>query len=171
MTLKSLVPGVALAAALAFSTAAQAGIIGPASVFGPSASSHLGDTLNVGDIGVFVGSVSGNETEFHHSFTFDADAGTAHAAAVSVEIPELVGIDNLQIRLNDGNWGTLVTESFATAGSNTLEVKGITSGAFGGNYKADLALSEVPIPGAALLFGSALAGLGYVRRRRQVAAA
>jgi hypothetical protein len=170
MTLKSLVPGVALAAALVVSTAAQAGMIGPVSVFGPSASSALGDTLSVGDVGVFVGNIEGEDVAFHHSFTFDADDGIANAAAVSVEIPELVGIDELQIRLNDGSWGTLVTESFATAGTNSLEVKGITSGAFGGNYKADLALSEVPLPGAALLFGSAVAGLGYIRRRRAATA-
>lgn len=171
MTFKSLVAALALTAAATLAApAAQAGIVGPATVFGPSASSHLGGTIGVGDIGVFVGSISGQHVDFHHTFTFDADAGTAYAAAVSVEIPDIVGIDGLMVRLNDGDWGSLVTESFASAGSNTLEIKGVTAGLFGGNYKADLALSEVPLPGAVMLFGSALAGLGYMRRRRQAAA-
>ena len=52
----------------------------------------------------------------------------------------------------------------------TLRITGRTNGRLGGNYKVDLAVT--PVPGALLLLGPALAGLGYVGiRRRQTGAA
>lgn len=53
------------------------------------------------------------------------------------------------------------------AGLYTFEMTAFQTNAvsFGVNY----AVSVVPLPGAALLFGTALAGLGWMRRRRQEA--
>jgi hypothetical protein len=50
-------------------------------------------------------------------------------------------------------------------GSYVLEIRGDAVGANGGSYSGVLNLQAVPVPAAAWLFGSAVAGLGWLRRR------
>jgi hypothetical protein len=169
MTLKSLIAGAALAVAAVVAVApqAEAAFVGPVVVSGPSASSSFGSPLNVGDVGFVVGSIQGDNVDFTHTFTFETLSDSlAHAAAVSIDIPSLIGIENLGVSLNGSAVDMGVLTAKLMAGMHEVVVTGTTNGLFGGNYKADIALSEVPIPGAALLFGSAVAGIGYMRRRR-----
>ncbi len=51
-------------------------------------------------------------------------------------------------------------------GSYNITISGLTSGSWGGSYKIELNAAPVPIPPAALLFGSALIGLAGLRRRK-----
>ncbi len=154
-------------AALLSTTDAEAGFVGPVSVSGPTASSGLPAVLGEGDVGVMVGNVMGAETSFHHRFSFTTDdAATATAGARSNELSMVLGIDDLVVSFDGATWAPLVSKTTTAHVANTLHVKGTTSGALGGNYIADLAITETPVPGAALLFGSALAGMAYLRRRR-----
>ncbi len=58
-----------------------------------------------------------------------------------------------------GAGGAQGTYYFAAHVAGMTPVAGQTSAYFGGN-------AVVPVPAAAWLFGSAIAGLGWVRRRR-----
>ncbi len=53
-------------------------------------------------------------------------------------------------------------------GPYTITVSGLADGLAGGIYTASLRAAPVPIPPAALLFGSALAGLAAFRRRKKI---
>jgi len=55
------------------------------------------------------------------------------------------------------------------SGTYTFNVEGVSSGSIGGSYIGTVGATEVPIPAAAWLFGSALLGLGAVRRRKNAA--
>jgi hypothetical protein len=174
MGLKSLfVAGAMALGLLVAAPQADAAFLGHVSLNGPIASSGVSGTMGVGDVAVMTGSIDGKGVAFQHTLMFTAEAGKPLLGkAVSVDILEWVGIENLKVTLNgiEGAGGTVV-QANALAGSfaNTLVVSGVTSGLFGGNYKADVVLT--PIPGAALLLGSALAGVAYMRRRKaQVAA-
>jgi hypothetical protein len=50
-------------------------------------------------------------------------------------------------------------------GTYVLQLRGIVSGSLSGSYGGALNLTAIPVPAAAWLFGSALAGLGWLRRR------
>lgn len=61
--------------------------------------------------------------------------------------------------------GVLETLANLAPGSYSLGVSGTTIA--GGAYSGTVSISPVPIPAAALLFGSGLLGLGVVGRRRK----
>jgi hypothetical protein len=152
-------------------TVANAAYVGPAVLFGDGANSSLGATLNIGDAGVVVGIVEGNGVDFTQTLTFTANGPRGSAAGASVEISGLVGISNLMYSLNGSAFtaapGVITGALLAGPNANTLVITGLTTGSIGGNYKADIAVT--PIPGAILLLGPALAGLGYVGYRRRSA--
>jgi hypothetical protein len=168
MTLKSLIAGAALAvtALIAAAPEAAAAFVGPVAVSGPVAMTSFAAPLEVGDVGVAIGSVQGAGVDFTHTFLFSTLGGIAHATAVSIEIPDLLGIEDLGVSLDGSNIDSGILTAKLMAGMHQLVVTGTTTGLFGGNYKADIAITETPVPAAALLFGSALAGIGYLRRRR-----
>jgi len=65
------------------------------------------------------------------------------------------GVDDFQTFLFDDSWGSLTSVRFATLESNAyLSFDNIVTGA-----------ALVPVPAAVWLFGSALAGLGWMRRK------
>ena len=65
------------------------------------------------------------------------------------------GVDDFQTFSFDGSWGSLTSVQFATLEPNAyLSFDNIVTGA-----------AVVPVPAAVWLFGSALAGLGWMRRR------
>lgn len=71
---------------------------------------------------------------------------------------------------NDGDGSvTYQFNNLAAGGKYSLFIGG-DDGAVGGKYKVNMTLSQVPLPAAVWLFGSALAGMGVIgRRRRSVA--
>lgn len=127
-------------------------------------------------------------------FTIPVGAGT-NSVTSSISIPGALEITGLQSRLFalplgyvPGStvglgcpggclavWGTTVAAANVTytvlnpivlgPGSYVLQLRGDATGAFGGSYSGVLNLTAVPVPAAAWLFGSALGGLGFLRRR------
>ena len=168
--------------ALAASSAHAAHSFIDVELAGPSASSGIPGSFTffgpgVSDIISVTGKVLGQGTAFEHTVLFDVFNFTPNQKAVvsgsAVSLGSIVGIDNLTYSVN----GSAPVAAMADLGplaimgaGNTLTITGITSGTAGGDYKVDVALT--PIPGAMLLLGPALAGLGYVgyRRRGQAAA-
>jgi len=132
---------------------------------------------------------------FQDGYIFTIPVGaTANAVASSISLGVLE-VSNLQMRLfalpADFNplqaigadcpggcladWSTTVNSANVSytvldslllgAGSYVLEVRGDATGASGGSYSGVLNLAEIPVPGVAWLFGVAVAGLGWLRRR------
>ncbi len=62
--------------------------------------------------------------------------------------------------------GTFFFDLVAGA-NNSFAVTGTANPVFAGPVSYNIALSAIPIPPAALLFGSALAGLGLLARRKR----
>lgn len=113
-------------------------------------------------------------------FKDDFSLTLSEDAAVSVSLKDqarvsLFNIDNLSLSLMDAA-GNLVAqagegESFVTAmllkGEYTFSVTGLSQAVKGGVYSAQLQSIAMPIPAAAWLFGSALAMMiGMTRRRK-----
>ena len=126
-------------------------------------------------------------------FTIPVGAGT-NSVTSSISIPGSLEISGLQSRLfalplgyTGGAlgtcpggclavWGTTVAAANVTytvlnpillgPGSYVLQIRGDATGAFGGSYSGVLNLTAVPVPAAVWLFGSALGGLGLLKRRR-----
>jgi len=174
MTFKSLVFGGALATALAVSTAAQAAFVDEPATYGaglfggPVAATTLGAKLTPSDAFYAFGAVSGAGTAFTHTVNFYTEPGEliGDVTSARLEMGETVvtGIDDLTVSLNGEG-----ARAMALAGLNTATVTGVVAGS-SGTYDLNVAVSQVPLPGAALLFGSGLAGLGLVSRRRRHAA-
>lgn len=126
-------------------------------------------------------------------FTIPVGAGT-NSVTSSISIPGSLQISGLQSRLfalplgyTGGAlgacpggclavWGTTVAAANVTytvlnpillgPGSYVLQIRGDATGAFGGSYSGVLNLTAIPVPAAVWLFGSALGGLGLLKRRR-----
>lgn len=139
---------------------------------------------------------SGPLTQFYDDYLFTIPASTVNTIAVSLNLQNLLGIDQLQGRLYSGTasditsgrvssgllqaWSTAIPISVAGttgtaaiidpislgAGSYILEVRGNVTGLAGGSYSGVLNVAPVPIPAAAWLLGSGLAGLFALGRRR-----
>ena len=136
--------------------------------------------LSLGD-GANVFGSSDQSGTFQHFVTFStAKAGTVSIGATpNNSVAPLFDLGGLTYTVLDLGNNSIVGSAFAsdiltfaaTAGGNyVLALAGNVKGLIGGNYAGAVALT--PIPGALLLLGPALAGLGYVGvRRRQNAAA
>ena len=171
MTFKSLVFGGALAAALAVSTAAQAAFVdepatyGAALFGGPVAETTLDAKLAPSDAFYAFGIVTGAGTAFTHTVNFHTEPGEliGDVTSARLEVGETVvtGIDDLMVSINgEGD------RAMALAGLNTATVTGVVAGSLG-TYDLNVAVSQVPLPGAAALLGSGRAGLGLFSRRRR----
>jgi hypothetical protein len=67
--------------------------------------------------------------------------------------------------------GSFSIAGILAAGDYLINITGTTSGFFGGAYFAEVAAATAPIPGALLLFMTAIGGMGFLglRRRRNAA--
>ncbi len=126
-------------------------------------------------------------------FTVSGDA-MANAVASTIQFGSLLGLEQLSARLYGypgglpviGTPGNLLAEASGNPftcgtgcageavmlapvtlalGTYVLELRGIVSGSVSGSYGGALNLTEVPLPGMAWLFGSALMGVGWFHRR------
>lgn len=141
-----------------------------------------------GDAGSFSNSYdSGASVSDRYDFASDGvfsgdlgiDLGTTDG-----EVPAGFDITNMKIevfRVDGGGDVLLASDNldddalqvsvlFQTGQNYYLLVTGDATGAKGGSYTGNYAVAAVPLPAAVWLFGSALAGLAVVRRRKVAAA-
>lgn len=129
---------------------------------------------------------------FYDDFLFTIPAASTNSIASTIGLSNILGIDNLQVRLYNAaqnsplpvlgtpngtvieGWTTLIapgssisviSPSSLSAGTYVLEVRGNVTGSAGGSYSGVLNVSPVPVPGALWFFGSAVGGLLALRRR------
>lgn len=139
---------------------------------------------------VVIDETFGPSEEFYHSFRFrtDSEAQQGSSAVVGLDLDGLSGFEgDLVISLYQGNYregDTIVGSPIATAtGTNlsnvgvlastqySLIISGLTTATPFNIITGSIAVTSVPLPAAAWLFGSALLGLTMVARRRTSIAA
>jgi hypothetical protein len=133
--------------------------------------------------------------EFYDDYVFTVTGAVANSVTSTISMGSLLGISSLQARLfqlttplpyigapPSGTliqaWGSMFSCGSGCSGENVilantvlapgtyvLELRGIVSGSLSGSYGGALNLAPVPVPAAVWLFGSAVAGLGWMRRR------
>jgi hypothetical protein len=128
---------------------------------------------------------------FIDTYVFSSTNAAASSLTTTINLGSLSGITGLQERLyafsgapvlgSPGSsliqdWtsplpgGVVLNDPNLAVGTYALEVRGATTGTFGGTYSGALNLSNVaavPLPAAVWLFGSALAGMASVRRSKK----
>ena len=142
--------------------------------YGPIADGDLYTTA-----GTLTGSYMPGSGAFVDSFSFIYDAppdlGTISTTTNNL-VADTYGIADFtfdwsfngsSILSGAGLYTDLVLPLFGD-GTYTLTLSG-TPKEDGGQYTASLAVSAVPLPGAVVLFGTVLAGLGLIQRRRKFA--
>ncbi len=128
--------------------------------------------MGVGDVPEFVGVI--NPGDFTHTWTLDVNgendliitfedsdtpiSGYLNITDMSVTGPGGSGIVFSEV---DENWSF---SGHAVDGQYSILVSGVSDGVIGAGYAAEIA--PVPLPPAALLFGSALIGLASLRRKK-----
>lgn len=107
-----------------------------------------------------------------YTVTFDLAGNPAGAPSVKDLQVSAAGIDSLYSFDTTGHstgsmgWATQTFVFVATATTETLAFLSLTSGSFGAALD-NVTIAATPIPGAFLLFGSALAGMGFLGYRRK----
>jgi hypothetical protein len=130
---------------------------------------------------------------FYDDFLFTIPAASTNSITSTIGLSNILGIDNLQVRLYNAaqntslpvlgtpngvvinGWTTLIAPGSSisvispnslSAGTYVLEVRGNVTGSAGGSYSGVMNVSPVPVPAAFWLFGSAIGGMLTLRRRR-----
>lgn len=100
--------------------------------------------------------------------------GSVSQLTLSMGASHVLNIDNLALKLFDGSNNQLANvtgagqiSSTLLSGSYHLNLSGIGSGAFGGNYTVAAVAQPVPEPDGWMLFLSGLAVTGFVAFRRR----
>lgn len=177
---------------MALAGTAQAAVFGPvinsSNAVTTSSSNSFVNAFDFGDVGVVTGLVTGpGGTQFTHDFLFATDnplGGTTGGASATdnqlvVSGFNVFDLTNLRYVLFEQgdpdpvdttppfvlSPGTVILSGLQAATTYIFRVKGeVVAGFSGGNYTGDIAI--VPLPAAALLFGTALVGLAWIRRRQ-----
>ncbi len=136
---------------------------------------------------VGVSSTPPGGTTVHDYWYFDVNSGAVATVANTLVNHQFVSLDVRWVQITGSGPSAVsaltpyldvnhvgMTTSLAlalAAGNYALEYMGVTgSGPTNGNYRMTLTVAETPLPPALLLFGSALAGLGFLRRNKRTAA-
>jgi choice-of-anchor C domain-containing protein len=116
--------------------------------------------------------LNGLSTGQQYTISFDI-AGNPAGAPVSKDlwvsvggISSLYSFSTTGHTLADMGWSTQTFVFVATAASQTLSFLSGTPGSFGAALD-NVTIAATPIPGAILLFGSALGGMGFLGYRRK----
>jgi hypothetical protein len=139
-----------------------------------------GPTLNPGDFATFGNSSTVDGYTFNDDWFFvlasTGAGGVVTNEPVSVSTTNLVNISGLSLSLWTESGGTKITEiasggtdfnlPLLVPGSYELVITGTATGALGGAYSGVVA-TPVPLPAAAWLLLSGLAGVGAMARRRR----
>jgi hypothetical protein len=141
------------------------------------------------------GPSAGINFEFYDAYVFTISGAAVNSVSSTINLSNIFSIDNLQARLyNSAGQATLpvlgspvggaieawsqqvgpggnitvavIDEVLLSAGTYVLELRGSVSGSAGGSYSGVLNVAPVPLPAAVWLFGSALAGMTALRRRK-----
>lgn len=189
-------PSAQAALVLSYETTNQGGINvttgpGTANVLSvvPS-STFYGNTLPGGLANLLPPPASAASYNFYDDFVINVPVSAVNTITSTIDFGDLLSISNLQVRLYGGAipslsasnvieaWSTPISSGSQTgivsvlapttleAGDYILEVRGLVDGQFGGSYSGVLNIVPVPLPAAAWLLGSAIAGLGLFGRRR-----
>jgi hypothetical protein len=128
---------------------------------------------------------------FYDDYIISIPTSGVNSVSSTIDFGELLSISKLQVRLYAGStpslspattiidaWSSPITSGTQTgiisvlpltaldAGDYVLEVRGLVDGESGGSYAGVLNVATVPLPGAALLLGSAVGLFGMIRRRQ-----
>lgn len=158
-----LVPAAANAAVVTFSAAEQT----------------VSVDLNIGDKLTIFGDTADEPQDFSHFLEFTINApGSASASATFNTLEDVFDFSLFEYALyKKGDTPTYVNKgsnvslaSIVFGETYVLNIRGTSSGTSGGAYVGNLTTTNVPLPAALVLFGSALAGLGVTRRRKDAMA-
>jgi hypothetical protein len=142
---------------------------------------NLGTIPDGGSLVTFGGNLGFGQ--FTDNLNFHLDANSSLSGFLKdVEVPVFANLTNLAISIdgtalalnpNTGGAYTGAVLALLSAGDHVFQITGKAIGLFGGAYRFSVAaVAATPIPPALLMFGTALAGLGFVGwRRRQALAA
>ncbi len=173
-----------------------AGVLGAVSLPASASTENLG-ALTPPAFAAYGDSFASQVGAFVDDFTFTlSPSGSFETIAATINLGNLIQIDNLQARLFQGSapfnagvtpldqsWSTafsaapgvtgqvvVITPISLAANTYTLEVRGSVDGTFGGAYAGVLDIAPVPEPGgyALMLAGLALIGGIVARRRRPI---
>jgi hypothetical protein len=133
------------------------------------------------------------QSQFYDDFLFSIPTASVDSITSTIDLGNLLGIDNLQTRLYSGTvtttgrpsglleaWSTAIPISQAGlsgtvavispitlgAGDYILEVRGDVTGTAGGSYAGVLNISPVPEPGEWALLLSGFGLIGFIAARR-----
>jgi hypothetical protein len=139
--------------------------------------SSPGPTLTIGEEGFVPSTSVMHPGDFSTSWFFDVNPKTDFDIVVDITSNNTAhfGIKNLDAKLYDGTKlvrsGTDFSVTDLSGGDYKLIISGdsIVSGADCSSYWGNVKLTAVPLPAAAWLFLSGLAGVGLMARRRTAA--
>ncbi|MEM1152958.1 MAG: VPLPA-CTERM sorting domain-containing protein [Pseudomonadota bacterium] len=131
--------------------------------------------LSAPSVTPFQGVVRQTTGRFNDGYTFTiAQESNVHVTIDSFDNGPILGVFGIRrIGADIPGVGAVgsgqdFTVSGLAPGEYSLTVQGVVTsfGIFGFGYEGTLAVSQVPLPAAAWLFGSAVAGLVFLRRKR-----
>ena len=142
-----------------------------------SDNSSPGPTLNPGDFAIFTNfGVAGTVFNDNWYFTLGQTGAGGHVTNLDVTIgtTSILNISPFLVTLHDGGptgaveaTGTTFNLASLPSGLYDLVITGIATGLSGGVYSGTVAASAVPLPAAAWLLLSGLAGVGAMARWRR----
>jgi hypothetical protein len=151
-------------------------LLGAACAANASTFTLPGSPLSPGDSGTFSALPGPGSFADNWDFTLTGPAGLG-AAVISVESPTTRDITGLNLALYAGSTpvgvplatGSSINLLSISGGPYDLYVTGDATGTKGGYYVGGVTTSPVPLPAAAWLLLSGLAGVGAMARRRRAA--
>ena len=103
---------------------------------------------------------NGGTSAYASVIGYSASGGLVSATGFDLEPPLSGGVFEQRSFVFDSTWTNLARVEF--------KFQAVNSGGFAAGFVDNISVTAVPIPAAVWLFGSALAGLGWMRRKQTV---